>query len=56
MDVKWWNSAQLVAQNVGLEREYMKIMKCEKIQTFNNYYIYDRVRDKNLDGKVESKS
>ena len=44
-----------MAQNFGLEREYLKIMNCEKIQTFNNYYIYDHVHDKSLDRKVACK-
>jgi len=41
-----------MVQNIGLEREYLKIMNCETIQTFNNYCIYDHVRDKSLDRKV----
>jgi hypothetical protein len=44
-----------MAQNIGLEREYLKIMSCETIQMFNNYYIYDHVRVKILDRRVESK-
>ena len=44
-----------MAQNMGLEREYLKVMNCETIQTFNNYYVYDHVRDKSLDHKVECK-
>jgi len=30
-------------------------MNCKTIQTFNNYYVYDHVRDKILDRKVECK-
>jgi len=45
-----------MAQNIGVERDYLKITKRETIQTFNNYYIYDHVHDKSLDRKVESKS
>jgi uncharacterized ParB-like nuclease family protein len=44
-----------MAQNIGLEREYLKIMNCETIQAFNNSYIYDHVRVQSLDGKVECK-